>query len=109
MSTRLPVRIRLTIAFGVVMAVVLLAAGMFVYQRLESNLDNGIRSALGSRSADVTALAQQSDTGLDRRQTERDRQEERHHEEQSGLEEVLEEERDQSAPQDPVLQHRRVE
>jgi two-component system OmpR family sensor kinase len=63
-TTRLPVRLRLTLAFAAVMAVVLTAAGMFVHQRLRSNLDNGIDGALRSRAADVATLAQQSDSGL---------------------------------------------
>jgi signal transduction histidine kinase len=61
---RLPVRMRLTLAFAVVMALVLGAAGVFVHGRMESNLDQGIATALRSRAADVSALAQQSDAGL---------------------------------------------
>lgn len=60
----IPVRLRLTMAFALVMAVVLTAAGLFVHGRLQSDLDGGIAAALRSRSADVAALAQQSDTGL---------------------------------------------
>jgi signal transduction histidine kinase len=61
---RIPVRLRLTLAFVLVMAIVLAAAGVFVHGRLQSNLDHGIDSALRSRAADVAALAQQSDSGL---------------------------------------------
>jgi signal transduction histidine kinase len=61
---RIPVRLRLTLAFALVMAVVLACAGVFVQDRLQSNLDHGIDSALRSRAADVGALAQQSDSGL---------------------------------------------
>jgi two-component system, OmpR family, sensor kinase len=61
---RLPVRWRLTLAFAFVMAVVLAATGLFVYQRQEANLDGAINRALGARADDVAALAQQSDSGL---------------------------------------------
>ncbi len=61
---RVAVRWRLTAAFAAVMAAVLAAVGVFVYQRQASNLDQGIDRALRARAADVAALAQQSDTGL---------------------------------------------
>jgi signal transduction histidine kinase len=60
----LAVRWRLTSAFAAVMAVVLTATGLFVYQRQATNLDGAINRALRARAADVAALAQQSDTGL---------------------------------------------
>jgi signal transduction histidine kinase len=60
----LAVRWRLTAAFAAVMAVVLTATGLFVYQRQATNLDQTIDRALHARAADVAALAQQSDTGL---------------------------------------------
>ena len=60
----LAVRWRLTAAFAAVMAVVLTATGLFVYQRQATNLDRAINRALRTRAADVAALAQQSDTGL---------------------------------------------
>jgi signal transduction histidine kinase len=58
------VRWRLTVAFAAVMAVVLAATGLFVYQRQAANLDQAIERALRARAADVAALAQQSDNGL---------------------------------------------
>jgi signal transduction histidine kinase len=61
---RLTVRWRLTAAFAAVMAVVLTATGLFVYQRQASNLDQAIDRSLHARAGDVAALAQQSDTGL---------------------------------------------
>ena len=62
--TRLPVRIRLTLAFAAVMAAVLGATGLFVHQRVESNLDAALGQSLRARVADIAALAQQSDSGL---------------------------------------------
>jgi len=61
---RLPLRWRLTLAFGAVMAVLLTATGAFVHGRLASDLDGAINSALRARTADVAALAQQADNGL---------------------------------------------
>ena len=61
----LAVRWRVTAAFAAVMAIVLTATGLFVYQRQETHLDQTINRALHARAADVAALAQQSDTGLE--------------------------------------------
>jgi two-component system, OmpR family, sensor kinase len=61
---RLSIRWRLTVAFAAVMAVVLAATGLFVYQRQTANLDSAIDRSLRARAGDVAALAQQSDTGL---------------------------------------------
>lgn len=61
---RLPVRLRLTLGFAVVMAVVLAATGLVVYHRQQSDLDQGLARSLEARAADVAALAQQSDSGL---------------------------------------------
>jgi two-component system, OmpR family, sensor kinase len=60
----LALRWRLTAAFALVMAVVLAATGLYVYQRQAANLDQTINRSLRARAADVAALAQQSDTGL---------------------------------------------
>ncbi len=67
---RLPVRWRLTLAFAVVIAVVLAATGLFIHGRLASNLDASIDRSLRSRAADVAALAQQSESGLSEAATE---------------------------------------
>lgn len=61
---RLAVRSRLTLAFAAVMAILLAATGVFVHQRLASDLDGAINATLRARSADVSALAEQSDSGL---------------------------------------------
>jgi signal transduction histidine kinase len=62
--SRLPVRWRLTLAFAGVMAVLLTATGLFVHQHLQSTLDSAVTASLHTQAADVTALAQQADTGL---------------------------------------------
>lgn len=51
-------------AFALVMAIVLAATGIFIRERLASNLDQAVDRALRARAADVAALAQQSDSGL---------------------------------------------
>jgi two-component system, OmpR family, sensor kinase len=61
---RLPLRLRLTLAFAGVMALVLAATGLFVYLRLESELDATINQGLRSRAGDVGALVAQADDGL---------------------------------------------
>ena len=63
-ARRIPVRWRLTLAFAGVMAVLLAATGVFVHQRLQSDLDGAINTALRARSSDVAALAAQSEHGL---------------------------------------------
>jgi two-component system, OmpR family, sensor kinase len=52
-----PVRIRLTLAFTAVMAVVLVAVGLFVYSRVGSDLDAALDTSLRSRADDIAALA----------------------------------------------------
>jgi two-component system, OmpR family, sensor kinase len=61
---RVPIRLRLTLAFTIVMAAVLAAAGTFLYLRLGSGLDSTIDRGLRARATDVSALANQADTGL---------------------------------------------
>jgi two-component system OmpR family sensor kinase len=51
---RLPVRLRVTLAFAGVMTIVLAATGLFVYLRLESELDATIDQGLRSRASDVS-------------------------------------------------------
>jgi two-component system, OmpR family, sensor kinase len=53
---RLPIRIRLTLVFAVVMAVVLAALGAFLYFRLGASLDERIADNLESRSAGLAAI-----------------------------------------------------
>jgi heavy metal sensor kinase len=58
--SRLPIRLRLTLVFAVVMAVVLAGLGVFLYVRLQDSLDERIADELESRSA---ALADAVRTG----------------------------------------------
>lgn len=64
MIARVPIRLRLTAGFTLVMAVVLLATGGFIYVRLASALDGTVNGGLRSRAQDVASLVQQSDSGL---------------------------------------------
>lgn len=64
MLALVPIRLRLTAGFTLVMAIVLLATGVFVYVRLASALDGSVNAALRSRAQDVASLVQQSDSGL---------------------------------------------
>ncbi|HEY3069539.1 MAG TPA: ATP-binding protein [Gaiellaceae bacterium] len=59
---RLPIRVRLTVAFAVAMALVLSATGLFLYLRLSATLDRTIKQGLDARARDVGALAKQSDS-----------------------------------------------
>jgi two-component system OmpR family sensor kinase len=54
--SRVPIRIRLTLFFAVAMAIVLAAAGLFVYQRVASDLDRSFDQDLRSRARDLSAL-----------------------------------------------------
>ncbi|MDQ2984203.1 MAG: ATP-binding protein [Actinomycetota bacterium] len=62
--SRVPIRLRLTAAFGLAMAVVLAATGFLLYHRLGTSLDRTLEQSLNARAADVTALVKQADTGL---------------------------------------------
>jgi heavy metal sensor kinase len=55
-APRLPIRLRLTIAFTGVIAVVLAAAGLVLYTQLEQDLDHTIDAELHRRVSDVVAL-----------------------------------------------------
>jgi signal transduction histidine kinase len=54
---RLPIRVRLTLAFTGSMAAVLLATGAFLYIRVGDALDHNIREGLETRSAEIAELA----------------------------------------------------
>lgn len=61
---RVPVRLRVTLAFTVAMALVLIAVGLFLHLRSEAQLDESIDNGLRSRAGEVSALARASRTGL---------------------------------------------
>jgi two-component system, OmpR family, sensor kinase len=62
---RLALRVRLTLAFAVVMAVVLGLTGLFLYLRFASNLNGTIAGSLSSRSDAVSELVRDSRGPLD--------------------------------------------
>ena len=55
---KLPIRIRVTLAFAGVMALVLAGVGLFLYSQLDSRLNESIDNSLRSRAGEVTALVQ---------------------------------------------------
>src|SRR5262249_46402365 len=62
--SRLSIRLRVTLVFTAVMALVLGSIGLFVYLRFRAELDSTINSGLRSRAADVAALVKEADSGL---------------------------------------------
>lgn len=63
MLSRIPLRLRLTLAFAGVMAAVLVGAGIFIRESLSRDLDASISQSLHARAADVGALAAEIDRG----------------------------------------------
>jgi heavy metal sensor kinase len=61
---RVPIRLRLTLAFALAMAAMLAATGTFLYVRLASSLDETIDEGLQARASDVGALVARSDADL---------------------------------------------
>jgi two-component system, OmpR family, sensor kinase len=55
---RLPIRVKLTLAFSGVMAVMLAAIGVFVYLHFVAGLDSSIDQALRARASQITSLVQ---------------------------------------------------
>jgi two-component system OmpR family sensor kinase len=62
--SRLPIRLRLTLAFAAALALLLGGAGLLLYVQLARSLDHTIARSLRARAADVAALVAQADTGL---------------------------------------------
>ena len=56
---RFPIRLRLTLAFAIAMAIVLAATGAFVYFRVSSALDEAVNESLDNRLADARVLARE--------------------------------------------------
>lgn len=61
---RLPIRLRLTAAFGVAMAMLLAGAGAFLYVQLGRSLTRSLDQSLRARADVVAALVSQSESGL---------------------------------------------
>jgi signal transduction histidine kinase len=59
--SRVPIRLRLAIAFGVATLVVLAGAGLFVYVRLDSDLTETIDESLDRAAAELQAAAAEGD------------------------------------------------
>ena len=62
--SRVPIRLRLTLAFAAAIAVVVAGGGWLFYHHLASSLDQTLDQGLRARSADVAALISQADPGL---------------------------------------------
>jgi two-component system, OmpR family, sensor kinase len=61
---RLTIRLKLTLVFAAVIAVVLGGVGTFLYLSFERDLSASVDQGLRSRAADVAALVRQADSGL---------------------------------------------
>jgi hypothetical protein len=61
---RLPIRARVSLAFAVVLAIVLAATGLFLDLRFAAETNRAIDQGLRSRAGDVIALVRQADSGL---------------------------------------------
>jgi two-component system, OmpR family, sensor kinase len=62
--SRLPIRLRLTLAFGIVMALVLATMGVFVYLRVGSALIATVDQTLRSQSAEAVSNVERGERGL---------------------------------------------
>lgn len=62
--SRVPIRLRVTLAFTAAMALVLVAVGFFLYLRSEAQLDESIDNGLRSRAGEVSTLTRGSETSL---------------------------------------------
>ena len=61
---RIPIKLRVTLVFAAVMAIVLAATGLFLYLRLESSLNRSIDQDLQSRSQQVIKEMRVADKGI---------------------------------------------
>jgi two-component system OmpR family sensor kinase len=59
--TRIPIRVRVTLAFALVSAIVLAALGYFVYARFDSELSEQIDQSLRAHGDDIAALVARND------------------------------------------------
>jgi two-component system OmpR family sensor kinase len=60
----LPIRLRVSLAFALVLALVLAGTGVFLDLRFAAEMNHAIDQSLRSRAGDVIALVGQADTGL---------------------------------------------
>jgi heavy metal sensor kinase len=58
--SRIPIRIRLTLAFALAIGVVLAVLGVVVYERFEDSLNDNTDQSLRSRATDIAAVIEQS-------------------------------------------------
>lgn len=61
---RLPIKVKLTLAFAVIMAVVLAATGWFVYVQMADQLDHSVDNGLRTRADEVSALIHHTNSGF---------------------------------------------
>ncbi|MGH2868802.1 MAG: ATP-binding protein, partial [Solirubrobacteraceae bacterium] len=61
---RVPIRIRLALAFAALMSLVLVGTGVFVYRSLGTELDARLRDDLRARAAEIATLPEHEDSGL---------------------------------------------
>ena len=61
--SRVPIRLRLTFAFAVAMAIVLSATGAFVYFRVQVALDESVNESLSARLVDAGSVARRTGGG----------------------------------------------
>jgi two-component system, OmpR family, sensor kinase len=61
--SRFPIRVRLTLAFAIAMAVVLAVTGAFIYLRVSSSLDEAVTESLDARMTDAENSAREGVTG----------------------------------------------
>ena len=66
---RLPIRLRITLAFAAVMALVLAGVGLFVYLQLQSRLNESIDQSLRSRAAEISSQVRTAQDGVSQRQS----------------------------------------
>ncbi len=62
--SRLPIRVKVTLAFAVVMALVLTAIGVFLHSQLATRLDESIKEGLTSRAGQLSVVLRESGAGL---------------------------------------------
>jgi heavy metal sensor kinase len=65
--SRLPIRLRLTLAFALAMAALIVATGAFLYVRLSSSLEEAIDEGLEVRAAELAGPVARGETGLGER------------------------------------------